>query len=92
MIFTPHVRKHLDYSFENPLKEIHNIYDLVWFGLVGLFKQGKPLASGYVYYSRPPVKYSITKGQKHNNSEIPINKSHADSINIKGKDHVSESK
>ena len=63
---------------------------LVWFGLVSLFKQGKPLASGY--YSRHPVKYSNTKGQKHNSSEIQISKSHADLINIKGKDHVCESK
>ena len=62
----------------------------VWFGLVSLFKQGKPLASGY--YSRHPVKYSNTKGQKHNSSEIQISKSHADLINIKGKDHVCESK
>ena len=62
----------------------------IWFGLVSLFKQGKPLASGY--YSRHPVKYSNTKGQKHNSSEIQISKSHADLINIKGKDHVCESK
>ena len=61
-----------------------------WFGLVSLFKQGKPLASGY--HSRHPVKYSNTKGQKHNSSEIQISKSHADLINIKGKYHVSESK
>ena len=53
---------------------------LVWFGLVSLFKQGEPLASGY--YSRHPAKYSNTKGQKPNSSEIEISKSHADLINI----------
>ena len=37
-------------------------YSLDWIGLESLFKQGKPLASGY--YSRHPVKYSNTKGQK----------------------------
>ena len=48
-------------------KTLQAWFGLVWFGLVSLFIQGKPLASGY--YSRHPERTQYKKTKKEDKTE-----------------------